>query len=129
MKLGRVIPYLKKIQKIYQSRDTVPGFCWHQHFFTGNQQILLYQEIQIQIAFWSIISNSFNFSWVFKYFLNKPGHNFYDVTKNGYPRSSWNNGILKWRLWRHDFCRWCHQQNFMTWFKLFCKCVHLTKVW
>ena len=46
MKLGRAIPYLKKIQKIYESRETPPEFCLHQHFFTGNQQILLYQEIQ-----------------------------------------------------------------------------------
>ena len=30
-------------------------------FFTGIQQLLLYQEIQIQIAFLDIISNSFNF--------------------------------------------------------------------
>ena len=27
MKLGTVIPYLKKIQKIYESRDTPPEFC------------------------------------------------------------------------------------------------------
>ena len=27
MKLGTVIPYLKKIQKIYKSRDTPPEFC------------------------------------------------------------------------------------------------------
>ena len=27
MKLGTVTPYLKKIQKIYQSRDTPPKFC------------------------------------------------------------------------------------------------------
>ena len=46
MKLGTVIPYLKKIQKIYESRDTPPDFYRHQ-IFTGNQQILLYQEIQI----------------------------------------------------------------------------------
>ena len=43
MKLGTVIPYQKKIQKIYESRDTLLEFCWHQHFFTWNQQILLYQ--------------------------------------------------------------------------------------
>ena len=42
-----VITYLKKIQKIHESRDTPPEFCWHWHFFTGNQQILLYQDIQI----------------------------------------------------------------------------------
>ena len=27
MKLGTVIPYLKKIQKIYESRDTHPEIC------------------------------------------------------------------------------------------------------
>ena len=27
MKLGTVIPYLKKIQKIYESRDTPLEFC------------------------------------------------------------------------------------------------------
>ena len=47
MKLGTVIHYPKKIQKIYESRDTPLDFCLHQYFFTGNQQILLYQEIQI----------------------------------------------------------------------------------
>ena len=67
--LGTVIPYLKKIQKISESRDTLPEFCWHQHFFTGNQEILLYQEIQMWIAVLYIISTSFNFCWVFKDFL------------------------------------------------------------
>ena len=47
MKLGIIIPYLKKIQKIYESLDTFLESCWHQHFFTGNQQILIFQEIQI----------------------------------------------------------------------------------
>ena len=46
MKLATVIPYLGKIQKKYQSRDTPSESCWHQDFFTGNQQSLLYQEIQ-----------------------------------------------------------------------------------
>ena len=27
MKLDTVVPYLKKIQKIYESRDTPPKFC------------------------------------------------------------------------------------------------------
>ena len=69
IKLGTVIPYLKNIQKIYKSRDTPPEFCWHQHFSTGNQQFLLYQEIQIKITFWCIISNYLNFSWNFEDFL------------------------------------------------------------
>ena len=50
--LTMTIVYLKKIQKIYRSRGTPPDFCWHQHFFTGNQQIFLYQETQIWAAFW-----------------------------------------------------------------------------
>ena len=45
--LGTIIPYLKKIQKIQKSRDTPPEFCWHQHFFNENQQLLAYQEIQV----------------------------------------------------------------------------------
>ena len=36
MRLGPVIPSLKKIQKIFESRDTHPDFCWYHHFFTGN---------------------------------------------------------------------------------------------
>ena len=47
MKLGTVIPSLMKIQKVYESRDTTLEFSWHEDFFTGNQQILLYPEIQI----------------------------------------------------------------------------------
>ena len=47
MKLDTVIPYLKKIPKIDKSRDAPLGFCWHQHFFTRNQEFLLYQEIQV----------------------------------------------------------------------------------
>ena len=37
----------KEDPKMYKSHDTPLGFCWHQHFFTGNQQILLHQEIHI----------------------------------------------------------------------------------
>ena len=47
MKLGTVIPYLKKTQKLYESRDKHPGFFRHQHFFIGNQRIWLYEKIQI----------------------------------------------------------------------------------
>ena len=81
IKLGTAIPYLKKIQNIYKSCDTVFEFCWHQPFFMGNQPILLYQERQIQIAFLCIISNSFDFFWVCKDCFNKHGYNFDDVSK------------------------------------------------
>ena len=39
MKFSTVMPYLKKIQNIYKSRDTPIKFCWHQYFFTKNQQL------------------------------------------------------------------------------------------
>ena len=45
--LGTVVPYPKKIQKIYKSHDTPFAFSWHEYLFTENQQILLYQEMQI----------------------------------------------------------------------------------
>ena len=41
-------------------REAAVEFYGHQQFFTGNWQILLYQEIQILIAFRYIISNSFD---------------------------------------------------------------------
>ena len=88
MKLGTVTPYLEKIQKLYELRDTLFEFCWHQHFVTGNQEILLYQEIQIEIPFRYVVSNSSNFSWIFKNCFNKHGHNFDDDSKNGYVRPS-----------------------------------------
>ena len=42
-----VITYLKKVQKIHRSCETLPEFCWHQPFFTGNQQFLVYQQMQV----------------------------------------------------------------------------------
>ena len=85
MKLGTVIPYLKKIQKIYQSRDASPGLCWHQNFFTGNHQILKYRyRLHFDIQFLILLT----FSEFLNIFFNKPGYHFHDVSKNGYPRPS-----------------------------------------
>ena len=47
MKLGKIIPYLKKIQKIYEHMTYTLISAGITIFFTGNQQNLLYQEIQI----------------------------------------------------------------------------------
>ena len=77
MKLGTVIPYLKKIKKIFELRDTPLEFCI---FFNKNQQILLYQQMQIYIEFLYVISNSLIFF--------EPLKNFDYVSKNGYYRSS-----------------------------------------
>ena len=64
-------------------------------FFIENQQSLQYQKIQIQITFRYIISNSFNFSWVFKNFFNRHGYNFHNVSKIGFSRGSYNKDISK----------------------------------
>ena len=56
MKLRTAIPYLMKIQKHLNHLEQPLIF----DFFIGNLQILLYQEMQILIAFLYIISNSFN---------------------------------------------------------------------
>ena len=44
MKLGTAIHYLKKVRKILKPHGTLLETCWHQHFLTGNQEILLYQR-------------------------------------------------------------------------------------
>ena len=40
-------------------------------------------------------------------------------------------GLLKekffWRFWRQNLCPRRHQQNFITWLKLYCWCGHLIK--
>ena len=57
-------------------------------FSTRNQQTFLYQEIQMQTAFWCIDSNSYKFFWVFKVCFKKYGYNFDDASKNGHCKSS-----------------------------------------
>ena len=42
MKLGTVVPCLKKIQIRHKSRDTSIAFCWHENFFTKKQQFLVF---------------------------------------------------------------------------------------
>ena len=48
MRLRTLIPYLKKIQKTYEPRDTTLEISI---FFNGNQRNLLHQEIQIYNSF------------------------------------------------------------------------------
>ena len=83
MKLGTVIPYPKKIQKIYESRDTPLEFCWHQHFSPEISKFCYIKKCRYRLHFGPQF-NFFNFCWVFKDFLNKTGYNFDDVSKKGY---------------------------------------------
>ena len=64
MKLGIVVPELKKTQKLYKSHDTTHTFCWHEYFFTGNHHFCLEQEIETEMVFQYVVSNSFNFKFL-----------------------------------------------------------------
>ena len=66
MKLGTVVPPKEDSKNIW--------IMWHilwvlltSAFFHQKSANFAYQEIQIEIAFWYIISNSFNFPRVFKF--------------------------------------------------------------
>ena len=118
MKLGIVILYLKKIQK-YINHVTHPLSSAEMSIISPEIRNLFYQEIQT--AFYYMISNSF------KGCFNKHVCNFDDASKFGFSRPSLNEGILKLRFWRDNFCPWRHQQNFITWLRI--RCGHVTKDW
>ena len=129
MKLGTVIPYLKKIQKIYESHHAPLDFCWHQFFFTKNQQILLHQEIQIEIAYWYINFYFSNLFWIFKNFFNKHDSSFDDVSENGfsiriYIKVFWNK-VDDVIIYFHDVIN----KMLLRGSKLYCSCGHGNKVW
>ena len=94
MKLGSHTLPKENAKTIWITWHT-PWFLLTSAFLKKNQQILLYREIQTYIPFRFIISNSSNFSGVFQDCFNKNDHNFDDVSKNGYPRSSWKK--LFWK--------------------------------
>ena len=73
MKIGTVIPYLKNIQNIYESRDTTLDFCWYQYFFHWKSaSFVISRNTDIYCIF-----------RVLKCFFNKPDYNFDDISKNG----------------------------------------------
>ena len=83
-KLGTLILYLKKIQKIYESRYTSLEFYCHQHFFSPEISKFCYIK-KDRYNLHLIHSNSFNFLWVFKGCFNKHGfinHNFFHAVTN-----------------------------------------------
>ena len=91
MKLDIVIPYRKKI--LWHT----PWVLLTSAFFTKNQHILLYQEIQIQIAFWYITSIYRNFLWVFIDRYNKTWLRFSWCQQNWPPQI-----FLKWRHFERE---------------------------
>ena len=57
MKLGTVLPYLKKIQKLKKSCDTLHEFCWYQHFLPQVCNFIIWRNTDIDC----ILIHSFKF--------------------------------------------------------------------
>ena len=125
MKLGTTIPYLKEIKKIYESRDATPDFYWHQLFFS---KFCCVKKYMYTLHFDKKFLILLTFLESIKIALIKKVTILVMPEKNGYLRSSENKGILKKGLWRHNLCLWRHQQNFLMWFNLYCRCCHVIKV-
>ena len=51
MKLGTVIPYPKKIQKIHEPRDTPLEFFWHQHFLPKISKFCYIKKYRFRLYF------------------------------------------------------------------------------
>ena len=65
IKLTTLIPYLKKIQKIYKSCDTPLEFCWHQHFLTEISKFCYIKKYRYRLYF----DTSWNYSSMDALFL------------------------------------------------------------
>ena len=70
--------YIKKIQKIYKSRDTPLKAC--SIFYRKSENFVISRNTDID---WILIdiNNFFNFVWVLKVCFNKHGCNFDDISK------------------------------------------------
>ena len=69
VKLGTLIPYLKKIQKIYKSCDTPLEFCSHQYFFTRNIKFCYIKKYGYRLYFDTLFLILLNFFESLKIFL------------------------------------------------------------
>ena len=90
MKLGTVIPYLRKIQKNIKTTWLTliilltSAFI---HWKLSNLDISRSTDTDF-ISFWCIIYNSFRLFWVYKGCPSKYCYNFDNVNKSGYASSS-----------------------------------------
>ena len=81
MKLGTVIPYPNKIQKIYESSDTPLEFCWHKHFSLEISKFGHIKKYRYRLHFDTSFLILVTFFWVCKGCFNKNDYNFDDVSK------------------------------------------------
>ena len=63
-----VIPYLKKIQKLYETRDTPLEFWWHHHFLPEISKFCYIKKKWYRLHF-DTVSNFLNIFWVLKIVL------------------------------------------------------------
>ena len=127
MKLGIVIPYLKKIPKIYESRDAslssadislsseISKFCY-------------IRKYKCRLHFGYIISNSFDlFLSLYRFLLINTVTILMISVKLATP------GFLKIKIFQNKgydviILDYNVIKNFITGFKLYCRCGHVTKV-
>ena len=113
MKIGTVISYLIKIQKICESCNTALEFCWHQHSSPGISKFCYIKKYRYRLQFdtWFLILLTFLES------INIVLINMVTILMMSVKMA--NPGLLKIKVffesfWRHNFCPWHHQQNFIT---------------
>ena len=51
MKIGTVVPYPNKTQRMYESRDTPLEFCWHQHFSSEINKFCYIRKCRYRLHF------------------------------------------------------------------------------
>ena len=131
MKLGIVISYLKKIQNhIWITRHTTWVLLTSALFHRKSVNFAKSKNA-VKIAFWYIISDSFNFS-LFLIFLEIFLINMAVILIMSTKMATL--GLLKIKLfWNkcYDFIISVHDvtRKVITWLKLYCRCAHVSVVW
>ena len=131
IKLGRVIPHLKKIQKMYNLSDKSLEFCWHQHFLLDITNFCCNGKYKNTEIFWYIFPNYFDFFWVFIGCFNWNNYNFDDAIKICYSmlleiKIFWNK-IYRVRISVTGYE--VYSKNFIICLKLYCRYGYVIKVW
>ena len=126
MKLGTVLPYLKKIQKIYKSYGTPHEFCWYVRKSPEISNFSCIKKYRYRLYFNAYVLFLLTFlSLVLIQIVAILMMSAILATLEFLKiKVFWNKGYEV-----NNFCPWRYQQNFITWFKLSCRRGHVTKVW